>query len=152
MKKKSMSVREMRRLLGLGKTEAYWLVKKNYFDTVIIAGKMRVMIESFENWYANQLHYKKIIGEAPGKNWTSITMSIQETASLLGIAEGTLYEMCIRDREGIRLKIANRLMKAPLGEVMGRRIGYLKNIIMDKVEDLEPPLALSLIHISFLQF
>ena len=36
--------------------------------------------------------------------------------------------------EGIRLK-------APLGEVMGRRIGYLKNIIMDKVEDLEPPLA-----------
>lgn len=43
--------------------------------------------------------------------------------------------------EGIRLKIANRLMKAPLGEVMGRRIGYLKNIIMDKVEDLEPPLA-----------
>ena len=28
-----------------------------------------------------------------------------------------------------------------LGEVMGRRIGYLKNIIMDKVEDLEPPLA-----------
>lgn len=43
--------------------------------------------------------------------------------------------------QGIRLKIANRLMKAPLGEVMGRRIGYLKNIIMDKVEDLEPPLA-----------
>ena len=43
--------------------------------------------------------------------------------------------------QGIRLKIANRLMKAPLGEIMGRRIGYLKNIIMDKVEDLEPPLA-----------
>ena len=43
--------------------------------------------------------------------------------------------------EGIRLKIADRLMKAPLGEGMGRRIGYLKNIIMDKVEDLEPPLA-----------
>ena len=43
--------------------------------------------------------------------------------------------------EGIRLKIADRLMKTPLGEVMGRRIGYLKNIIMDKVEDLEPPLA-----------
>ena len=43
--------------------------------------------------------------------------------------------------QGIRLKIANRLMKAPLGAIMGRRIGYLKNIIMDKVEDLEPPLA-----------
>lgn len=43
--------------------------------------------------------------------------------------------------EGLRLKIADRLMRATLGEVMGRRIGYLKNIIMDKVDDIEPPLA-----------
>lgn len=106
MKKKSMSVREMRRLLGLGKTESYWLVKKNYFDTVIIGGKMRVMIESFENWYANQLHYKKIIGEAPGKNWTSITMSIQETARLLGIDYGLELMMALFDIvQGIVAKI-----------------------------------------------
>ena len=117
MKKKSMSVREMRRLLGLGKTEAYWLVKKNYFDTVIIAGKMRVMIESFENWYANHLHYKKIIGEAPGKNWTSITMSIQETASLLGIAEGTLYDL---------------MKKKPFKTV---KVGMYTRIYIDSFED-----------------
>lgn len=117
MKKKSMSVREMRRLLGLGKTEAYWLVKKNYFDTVIIAGKMRVMIESFENWYANQLHYKKIIGEAPGKNWTSITMSIQETARLLGIAEGTLYDL---------------MKKKPFKTV---KVGMYTRIYIDSFED-----------------
>ena len=117
MKKKSMSVREMRRLLGLGKTEAYWLVKKNYFDTVIIAGKMRVMIESIENWYANQLHYKKIIGEAPGKNWTSITMSIQETASLLGIAEGTLYDL---------------MKKKPFKTV---KVGMYTRIYIDSFED-----------------
>lgn len=43
--------------------------------------------------------------------------------------------------EGIRMKIADRLMGAPLGEVMGRRIGSLKSIIVDKVEELEPPLA-----------
>ncbi len=43
--------------------------------------------------------------------------------------------------EGLRLKIADRLMQAPLGEIMNRRIGYLKNIIMDKVENVEPPLA-----------
>ena len=117
MKKKSMSVREMRRLLGLGKTEAYWLVKKNYFDTVIFAGKMRVMIESFETWYANQLHYKKIIGEAPGKNWTSITMSIQETASLLGIAEGTLYDL---------------MKKKPFKTV---KVGMYTRIYIDSFED-----------------
>lgn len=117
MKKKSMSVREMRRLLGLGKTESYWLVKKNYFDTVIISGKMRVMIESFENWYANQLHYKKIIGEAPGKNWTSITMSIQETARLLGIAEGTLYDL---------------MKKKPFKTV---KVGMYTRIYIDSFED-----------------
>ena len=43
--------------------------------------------------------------------------------------------------EGIRLNIAERLLQAPLGEVMKRRIGYLKNIIVDKVDDVEPPLA-----------
>lgn len=43
--------------------------------------------------------------------------------------------------DNIRIGIADRLMQAPLGEVMGRRIGSLKNIIVDKVEEIEPPLA-----------
>lgn len=43
--------------------------------------------------------------------------------------------------EELRLKIADKMMHAPLGEVMDCRIGYLKNIIMDKVEGIEPPLA-----------
>lgn len=93
MIKKSMSVTEMRKLLGIGKTDSYWLVKKNYFETVIIAGKMRIMVESFEDWYDNQLHYKKVNGDPCGKNWTAITMSVQETARLLGISEGLLYEL-----------------------------------------------------------
>lgn len=42
---------------------------------------------------------------------------------------------------GLRKKIADRLMQAPLGEVMGRRIGDLKSVIVDKVEEVEPPLA-----------
>lgn len=43
--------------------------------------------------------------------------------------------------EELRMKIADKMMQAPLGEVMNRRIGYLKNIIMDKVEEIETPLA-----------
>ncbi|MEY8484306.1 DNA-binding protein [Lachnospiraceae bacterium 48-21] len=83
MNKKSMSVTEMRRLLGIGKTDSYWLVKKGYFETVIIAGKIRVIVDSFEKWYDNQLHYKKVDGTPPGKNWTGITFSIREVAELL---------------------------------------------------------------------
>jgi len=43
--------------------------------------------------------------------------------------------------EGLRLKIADQLLRAPLGEVMKYRTGYIKDIIMDKVEAIEPPLA-----------
>ena len=38
-----ISVREMGDLLGLKKTERYWLVHKNVFETKIILGKMRVL-------------------------------------------------------------------------------------------------------------
>ncbi|GAA0785755.1 ABC transporter ATP-binding protein [Hathewaya limosa] len=41
----------------------------------------------------------------------------------------------------IRIQIADQLVQAPLGEIMNRRIGYIKNILMDKVEDIESPLA-----------
>ena len=37
-----MSVPEMGKMLGLGKVESYWLVKKNYFKTIQVAGRMRV--------------------------------------------------------------------------------------------------------------
>ena len=31
----------------------------NWFRVVTIGGKMRVMVDSFEEWYAGQNHYKK---------------------------------------------------------------------------------------------
>ena len=43
--------------------------------------------------------------------------------------------------EGIRMKIADRLMGAPLGEVTAKPIGGIKSTIVDRVEDIEPPLA-----------
>ena len=54
-KRTSMSVPEMGRMLGLGKTESYWLIKKNYFKTILVGNTMRVMIDSFEEWYAKVL-------------------------------------------------------------------------------------------------
>ena len=48
-KKTTMSVPEMRRMLGLGKTDSYWLVHRQCFETIIVAGKMRVVIDSFEH-------------------------------------------------------------------------------------------------------
>ena len=43
--------------------------------------------------------------------------------------------------EGLRLQAADRLMGAPLGEVESRSIGAMKSTIVDRIEDIEPPLA-----------
>ncbi len=67
-KKTTMSVPEMQRLLGLGKTDAYWLVKKQCFETAIINGKIRIIIDSFEHWYARQVKHKRSMGRRPAKN------------------------------------------------------------------------------------
>lgn len=89
----SMSVVEMGRLLGLSKTEAYWLVKKNYFKTIQIGNTMRVMIDSFETWYANQFKYKKVDGTLPGDELKKTTYSVDELGHLLGLKEAASYAL-----------------------------------------------------------
>lgn len=91
-----MSVPEMQRLLGLGKTDAYWLVKKQCFETIVVSGKMRVVIDSFEHWYAHQVKHKKVHGPPPGKELRAKSYSPQELAEELGVALSTLYEIIKR--------------------------------------------------------
>lgn len=43
--------------------------------------------------------------------------------------------------EGLRNRLTERFLKAPLGEVTKHSIGELKGIMVDKIEDIEPPLA-----------
>lgn len=43
--------------------------------------------------------------------------------------------------ESIRLALATRLMKAPLGIVQAQTVGKLKNVMVDRVETIELPLA-----------
>lgn len=59
-KKTSMSVMEMGRMLGLKKTDSYYLMHKGWFETITVNGHFRVMVDSFEEWYQNQTHYKKV--------------------------------------------------------------------------------------------
>mgnify|MGYP002508465800 CR=1 FL=1 len=43
--------------------------------------------------------------------------------------------------ENIRLSLAERLMKAPLGTVLSESVGKLKSVLVDRVETIELPLA-----------
>ena len=91
--RKWMSVHEMGDMLGLKKTDRYWLVHKNYFRTETLLGKMRVEIASFEKWYANQDWYHKVNGEAPGKELRLRFYSPKEIQEMLGTDNATVYEI-----------------------------------------------------------
>ena len=96
-KKTTMSVPEMRRMLGLGKTDSYWLVHKNCFDTIMVEGKMRIVTESFEHWYANQIKHRKVDGPPPGEELRAYSYSVREMAEVLGVTEDIIYSIIKRD-------------------------------------------------------
>ena len=92
---KQKEVPEMGKLLGLKKTDRYWLVHKNVFESKEIAGKIRINIASFEKWYANQIKYHKVTGEEPGKELKSWSYSVKEVADLLDVDDYLVYELLI---------------------------------------------------------
>ena len=83
----------MGKLLGLKKVESYWLVHKEYFETIIVNGKMRVVTESFEHWYAGQVKYHKVSGEPPGERLRQESYSAKEIGEILQISESYAYEV-----------------------------------------------------------
>ena len=96
--KTTMSVAEMRKMLGLGKTDAYWLVHKNCFETIRVNGKMRIVISSFEKWYANQVKHAKVEGPPPGEELKAASYSVREVAQILSIDKSSVYYLIKRDR------------------------------------------------------
>ena len=95
--KSLMSVAEMRELLGLKRTDSYWLVHKGFFETKQFLGKMWIDRMSFEKWYANQVKYHKVTGEEPGVELKARSYSVRDAAQMLGIHEATFYAVIKRD-------------------------------------------------------
>ena len=58
-----------------------------------------------------------------------------------GLSTGLSHYAAYHILEGLRLEVANRFLHAPLGEVTAHSIGEIKNVMVDKIEDIEPPLA-----------
>lgn len=95
--KRWMLASEMGRLLGLKKTERYWLIHKNYFRTENVLGMLRVDIASFEKWYANQIKYHKVTGEEPGLELKERSYSPRDMVKMLGVNESTVYDIINRN-------------------------------------------------------
>ena len=129
--KKTMSVPEMRKLIGLKKTDSYWLVHRNFFKTEMINGRMRVDIESFEKWYANQVKHKKVTGEAPGEELLKKSYSAHDVANLLGIHDSNVYEFV--KKENLETVMVDYVMRIPI-EVFEK--WYDNQIMYQKVDKL----------------
>lgn len=54
---------------------------------------------------------------------------------------GVSHQVAYHVLEGLRLRMADRFLHAPLGEVQAHSIGEIKNAMVDKIEHIEPPLA-----------
>lgn len=135
---KTMSVPEMRKLLGLKKTEGYWLVHREFFKTEIIGGMMRVDIESFEKWYANQVKHKKVNGEEPGRELIKGSYSFQDAANLLGINSASLYEIWKKeDRKTIKVDFVKRIPKEEFDKWLSGQTAYKKSDRMPTIKDME---------------
>ena len=106
-----MSVMEMGELLGLGKTESYWLINKKYFPSATRYGKTWVELAGFEDWYANQVKYRKKNGEEPGIMLRERSYSAKELAQLLSISESAAYGLIKKNL--FRTTACNGWMRVP---------------------------------------
>lgn len=68
-------------------------------------------------------------------------MSYAVKIVFFGFSTGLSHYMAYHILEGLRIRAADRFLHAPLGRVETHSIGEIKNIIVDKIEDIEPPLA-----------
>lgn len=57
------------------------------------------------------------------------------------LSTGTSHSMAYRILAGLRARLADRFLHAPLGDVENHSIGEIKSMTVDKIENLEPPLA-----------
>ena len=74
--------------------------------------------------------------------WCAISLAVWALKIVLfGLSTGTSHAMAYTILEGLRLRLADRFLHAPLGDVENHSIGEIKTIMVDKIENLEPPLA-----------
>lgn len=133
-----ITVHEMGDFLGLRKTERYWLVHKGYFQTEFLLGQMRVNIASFEKWYANQIKYKKVTGEEPGKELKEQSYSPREIAEMLGLSDGVVYDLIRQnDIETIVVDFWKRVPKDAFWEWYNSQNRYRTKADKERDADIE---------------
>ena len=104
----TMTVQAMGRMLGLKKTESYYLLHKHHFQTVTINHQLRVVRDSFEQWYEHQDKYRKVNGPEPGAMLQTQFYSVAEIADMLSLSDDSTRDL-IQNQHWPTLIVAGRL-------------------------------------------
>ena len=78
--------------------------------------------------------YRKLV---PGSPW----LPMWEKSCFSACPQASPTAWRTRFWRAFRLRLADRFLHAPLGDVEGHTIGEIKNMMVDKIESIEPPLA-----------
>lgn len=74
--------------------------------------------------------------------WCLLALGVYVLRILLfTLSTGVSHTMAYNVLESLRLRLADRFLHAPLGSVAERSIGEIKTMMVDKIENIEPPLA-----------
>ena len=74
--------------------------------------------------------------------WCLLALGVYVLKILLfTLSTGVSHTMAYNVLESLRLRLADRFLHAPLGSVAERSIGEIKTMMVDKIENIEPPLA-----------
>lgn len=91
--KDSISIPELRKMLGIGKTESYWLIQRRGIKTFQLKGCMRIRNEDFWNWYDGQTRHQLLQGPPPGRALKETSYSVRELTELLAVSRDTIYTL-----------------------------------------------------------
>ena len=95
--KDSISIPELRKMLGIGKTESYWLIQNRGIKTFQLRGCMRVRNKDFWDWYDNQTKHRLLQGPPPGRALQETSYSVRELTQLLAVSRDTIYALMKKD-------------------------------------------------------
>lgn len=74
--------------------------------------------------------------------WCAVSLAAYVLKILMfSLSTAVSHSMAHSVLEGLRLRLADRFLHAPLGNVENHTIGEIKGMMVDKIENLEPPLA-----------
>ena len=74
--------------------------------------------------------------------WCGVALAAYVVKVLFfGLSTSVSHDAAYHILEKLRLRVADRFLHAPLGEVTAHSIGEIKNVLVDKIESMEPPLA-----------